>query len=59
MDFNKAVVAKIRKGGENFELLVDCDKAIEFKNGKGNIQDVVAAEYIYKDSKKGDKASEH
>jgi len=59
MDINKAVIAKIKKGGEDFEILVDCDKAIEFKSGKGTIQDAVAAEYIYKDSKKGDKASEH
>lgn len=59
MDFNKAVVAKLKKDGENFEILVNCDKAIDFKKGKGTIQDAVVAEYIYKDSKKGDKASEH
>src|SRR3989338_7316502 len=59
MDFNKAVVARLKKDGEAFEILVDCDKAIEFKKGKGSIQDAVVAEYIYKDSKKGSKASEH
>src|SRR4030042_5902954 len=59
MDINKAVIARLKKDGESFEILVDCDKAISFKKGKGDIRDVVAAEYIYKDSKKGEKASEH
>ena len=59
MDLDKAVVAKIKKDGENFEILVDCDKAIDFRKGKGDIHDIVAAEYVYKDSKKGEKASEH
>ncbi len=59
MDINKAVIAKLKRNGEIFEILVDCDKAIEFKKNKVNIREVVVAEYVYKDSKKGEKASEN
>ena len=60
MDINKAILVRLKKGGENFEVLVDCEKAIEFKSGKiEDIREVLAAERIYKDAKKGDKASEN
>ncbi len=58
-DLDKAVIARIKKGVEEFEIFVDCDKAIEFKNGKGSVRDALVAEYIYKDAKKGLHASEH
>ncbi len=58
-DLDKAVIARIKKGVEEFEIFVDCDKAVEFRNGKGDIKDVLVAEYIYKDAKKGLHASEH
>lgn len=58
-DINKAVVANIKKDGHNFEILVDCDKALEFKNGKGVVDDCLAAFEIFKDAKKGDKASKN
>ncbi len=59
IDINKAVIARLKKGGENFEVLVDLDKALDFKKGKVNVEEALAAEYIYKDAKKGMKASEH
>ncbi len=59
IDINKAVIARLKKAGENFEVLVDLDKALDFRKGKAKIDEVLAAEYIYKDSKKGMKASEH
>lgn len=59
IDINKAVIARLKKGGENFEVLVDLDKAIDFRKEKVGIDEVLAAGYIYKDSKKGMKASEH
>ena len=31
------VTAKIKLNGKNFEILVDCDKALAFKKGKGII----------------------
>ncbi len=56
---DKAVIARIKKGVEEFEIFVDCEKAIQFRDGKGSIRDVLVAEYIYKDAKKGLHASEH
>src|SRR3989344_2855379 len=55
----KAVIARLRKSGLNFELLVDCEKAVGFKSGKNvSLNDVVVSDRIYKDSKKGFVASE-
>ena len=45
-DLDKAVIARIKKGSEEFEVFVDCDKAIQFRDGKGDIRDVLVAEYI-------------
>ena len=60
ISIDKAVVAKYKKNGKEFEVLVDCEKAIAFKNGKlHDIKEVLAAEYIYKDAHKGSHASEH
>jgi len=57
---DRAVVAKLRKDGKDFEILVDCDKALELRKGKNvSMDDILAVEYIYKDVKKGEKASEH
>ena len=54
-----AVIAKVRIKGEIFELLVDCDKALEFKEGKCNIGDAIVTTGIFKDVKQGEKASEN
>ncbi len=59
IDINKAVIARLKKGGENFEILVDCDKAIEFKSGKAELEDALASDKIYKDAKKGERAKEN
>ena len=58
-NLDKAVIARIKKGVEEFEIFVDCEKAIQFRDGNGGIRDVLVAEYIYKDAKKGLHASEH
>lgn len=58
LDIGKAVIARLRKGGQNFEILVDCDNALKFKTG-GSFEDVLVIEHVYKDSKKGLLASEH
>ena len=59
-NLDEAVIARLKKGVEVFEVLVDCDKAIEFKEGKEeDIKEVLAAEHVYKDAKKGLHASEH
>lgn len=53
------VVAKHRHGNKSFEILVDMEKAIDFKQDKTNdIKGVLAIDTIFSDSKKGEKASE-
>ena len=47
------VTAKIKLNGKNFEILVDCDKALAFKKGKGIIDDVLITENIFSDLKRG------
>jgi len=55
----KNVTAKIKKNNENFEILVDLDKAIAFKKtGQGSIENIVLTPKIFKDLKKGIHASE-
>lgn len=59
VDVDKAVTARLKSHGETFEILVDCDKAIELKQGKDvNLNDVLATDAIFKDVKKGERASE-
>jgi ribosome maturation protein SDO1 len=53
-----AVVAKISKEGTNFEILVDPDKALEFRKGKDtDMESILAVPEIFKDSKKGERHS--
>ncbi len=57
---DKAVIARLKKGGSNFEVLVDCDLAVALKEGKSvDMTEVLASEDIFADSKKGLKASEN
>jgi len=55
------VIARIKLKGKNFEIMVDCDKAVNFKkSGKKDasmIQDALAIDVVYNDYKKGFKAS--
>ena len=54
VDVNKAIIARLKKEGEIFEILVDCDKALDFKSGKKiALDDVLATFDIFKDVKKG------
>lgn len=56
-----AIIAKYESFGEHFEILVDPDLAAEFRNPDGKdveVEDLLAVEEIFKDSKKGDKASD-
>ncbi len=59
ISIDKAVIARLKRNGKNFEILVDCEKAIEFRKGKNiSLYDILASDIIYKDSRKGEKASE-
>ncbi|MEM4625551.1 MAG: ribosome assembly factor SBDS [Candidatus Pacearchaeota archaeon] len=53
------VIARAKVNGKTFEILVDIDKALEFKKtGKGNIEEIIAIDTVYSDIKKGFRASE-
>jgi ribosome maturation protein SDO1 len=55
---DKAVVARIEKGHDRFEILVDPDKALEFRKGSPiSIENILAVNQIFKDSKKGERVS--
>lgn len=52
-------VAKLQKGGENFEVVIEPDEAIAYKEGTlTDIKEVLKAEKIFSDAKKGLLASE-
>jgi len=54
-----AVIARLEYYGERFEILVDPDLASDLKRGEDiQIEDILAVEEVFKDAKKGDKASE-
>ncbi|MEK6898458.1 MAG: ribosome assembly factor SBDS [Nanoarchaeota archaeon] len=50
--------ARIKQGGKHFEIIVDLDRALEFKKGKGSVSDFLEIDKIFSDSKKGLKAAE-
>jgi ribosome maturation protein SDO1 len=61
VNIDDAIIARLESYGELFEILVDPDLAADFRNpdkGPIDIEDVLAVEEIFKDAKKGDKASE-
>jgi len=54
-----AVIARLEYFGEHFEILVDPDMAADFKRGKEiELDKILAVEDVFKDARKGDKASE-
>ncbi len=59
VSLDKAVIARYKSKDHHFEILVDGVLAMELKHGKEiNVRDVLAVEEIFKDAKKGEKASE-
>tara|TARA_Y100000310_G_C20701911_1_gene830786 strand:- start:2210 stop:2911 length:702 start_codon:yes stop_codon:yes gene_type:complete len=60
VNVDKAIIARIKKEGKTFEVLVDCDKALEYQEGKiESLDDVLATQDIYSDVKQGEHASEN
>lgn len=59
VDINKAVLARFKVKDKLFEVLVDCDKALEFRKGKCNINDVLASDQVFKNHRLSEAASEH
>lgn len=52
------VTARIKKQGKGFEILVDMEKALNFRKGVSNNVDFLEADFIFSDMKKGERASE-
>ena len=50
--------ARIKIKGKDFEIIVDLDKAMNFKKGNSNNVDFLEIDKIFSDSKKGNVASE-
>lgn len=59
VSLEEAVIARLTTHGATFEVLVDPVLALDLKRGEDvDISKVLAAETVFKDSKKGEKASE-
>lgn len=59
VNVNEAVIARLKTGGTNLEILVDSEKAMKFKQGENvDLNDVLATEEIFFDANKGMLASE-
>jgi len=53
---DKAVIAKIRRENLDFEILVDPDLALMYRQGqKKDLNNILVVEEIYKDAKKGER----
>ena len=51
-------IVRHQTGGEKFEILVDPDKGLLYKKGEmGEVANVMMADFIFTDAKKGEKAS--
>ena len=60
VDVDKAIIARLKKGGHVFEVLVDCDNALAFKAGKAiDMADILAVQDVFEDSKKGMRAAKN
>ena len=61
-EFAKAkdfTIVRHQTGGEKFEILVDPDKGLLYKKGEiGEVANVMMADFIFTDARKGEKASE-
>ncbi|HLD39462.1 MAG TPA: ribosome assembly factor SBDS, partial [archaeon] len=58
-DVNSAVEARIKKQGKQYEILVDCDKALAFKQGKKiALDDIIVTNEIFHEAKRGIKPAE-
>ncbi len=54
VSIDEAVIARIEKGGEKFEILVDPELALDLKRGKEvDMEELLSSQYIFSDAKKG------
>ncbi len=60
VSIDKSVVAKLKREGKTYEILVDAENAHALRTGKSvSMGDVVVTEEIFYDAKKGTRASEN
>lgn len=56
---DKAVIARLKTHGKNFEVLVDPDGALNFKKGETvSIENILAVEDVFEDAGRGDRPAE-
>ena len=59
VDVDKAVVCRLKRAGQKFEILVDPKRALEFKKGnKIDLNDIIAYPSVYKDVSSTDVVSQ-
>ncbi|MBM3309657.1 MAG: ribosome assembly factor SBDS [Candidatus Altiarchaeales archaeon] len=59
VSLDDAVIARLKTHGLNFEIYVDPDLALSYKQGEQvDLKDVLAAECVFKDASAGDRAAE-
>lgn len=59
VSLDEAVVARLKKGKNTFEVLVDPEGAFAFKRGEQvNIEEIIAVESIFNDAHQGDHVAE-
>lgn len=52
-------LARLKKGSQDFEIVIEPDKAVEFKEGRAvDIRDILKSEGIFSDARKGLRAPE-
>jgi ribosome maturation protein SDO1 len=51
-------VARLKSHGENFEVVIEPEKAIKFRHGEADIREALKAERIFNEALKGDFAKE-
>lgn len=47
-------IARIRKNGKNFEVIIDCETALKVREGKATAKEALLVENVFKDAQKGD-----
>lgn len=58
VSLDKAVIARIHKGSDLFEIFVDSDKALDMKEGRPvSIENVLAVREVFTDARKGERAA--
>ena len=58
VSLDNAVIARLVRGGEHFEVLVDPEYALQLREGeRSTVDDILAIEEVFKDAAKGERAS--